>query len=303
MCRAAWGALLAALGTGPLGAQAIAYEGSLSLSSGTYLFAQRTTTLGLSTGLAVRAGPVTFRATLPVWLQNSTLISPSAIGTPGSGSPTGPTGGGGVPSGGSSSGTVGDSSRGRSGGGGGGGGSGSGAAAVVQAEAVDVPGSAYTEYAVALGDPLVAIAWNVHGGDRVSLTLTGLTKIPATDTSGYGTGAWDVGLAAGSSVRLDGATLLGADVAWWHLGDMPGLDFRDPLSGSLSVHRLVGNGWGLMAFATVSTSAVRGYDPPCLVGGGVMRTQDGLGWGLQAGAGLTETSPDLSLSTFWRVAL
>ncbi len=246
---------------------------------------------------------MTFRATLPVWLQNSTLISPSAIGTPGSGSPTGPTGGGGVPSGGSSSGTVGDSSRGRSGGGGGGGGSGSGAAAVVQAEAVDVPGSAYTEYAVALGDPLVAIAWNVHGGDRVSLTLTGLTKIPATDTSGYGTGAWDVGLAAGSSVRLDGATLLGADVAWWHLGDMAGLDFRDPLSGSLSVHRLVGNGWGLMAFATVSTSAVRGYDPPCLVGGGVMRTQDGLGWGLQAGAGLTETSPDLSLSTFWRVAL
>ena len=104
-------ALLLAIAVAPASGQRVAYEGSLGMTTGRYIFASRTTTVTLTTGLALTAGPVTLRASLPVWWQNSTLITASAPG-------------GGTPSGGSSGGTVSDSGQGRgSGGSGGGGGS------------------------------------------------------------------------------------------------------------------------------------------------------------------------------------
>jgi hypothetical protein len=271
--------------------QEVAYEGSMSMSSGNYIFTQRTNTFGLTTGLAVTAGRLTVRASIPIWLQNSTVITASAVGLPGSGAPTGP-GMGGVPSGGSSSGTVGDSGQ----------GGGRGRMAMASGR-VDVPASGFTDYRAAVGDPLLSGSFALAKDGRVGVNLTAMVKAPVSDTTGFGTGKWDVGAAAGSSVQLDGRTALGLDVAWWHLGDLPGLDFRDPWTGTISASRLVGDTWGLMLFASGSTAAIEGFDPPLTVGGGLMRLRGGRAWGLQAGAGLTETSPDFTLAGFWRVRL
>jgi len=289
------GLLLLLPGATPGAGQTLAYEGSLSLTTGTYLFSERTTSLGLTTGLALGAGPVTFRVSLPVWLQNSTVVSASVPGLPGTGVPTGP-GSGGAPTGGSSSGTVGDSGRGK-GGRGGGGGSG------MLYSRVDVPASSFTDYQFAMGDPLGSLSLRLLQTGRVSFSVTGLAKAPVADTSGFGTGEWDLGIAAGSTLGLGGRTLLGLDAAWWRLGDMPGLDFRNPVSGTLSLTHLVRSGWGLTLFASGSTAAIEGFDPPVMVGGGFARIREGSAWGLQAGAGLTETTADLSLALYWRLGI
>ena len=59
----------------PLSAQTLHYEGSAGLATGTYIFTQRTSSWSINTGLAFGAGPVTFRASLPVFYQNTTLIT------------------------------------------------------------------------------------------------------------------------------------------------------------------------------------------------------------------------------------
>lgn len=292
-------ALLWVLGPAPVLAQSLAYEGSLGVSSGRYLFAERTTSFGLSTGLAVTTGGLTLRASLPVWFQNSTVISASPVGLPGTGVPSGP-GSGGAPTGGSSSGRVGDSGRKRPMGGGGGG---SGSQSALARSRVDVPSSSFTDYQIALGDPLASMSLALFRGGRASLTVTGLAKVPVTDTSGFGTGEWDLGLALGSSIRLGPGTLIGVDAGWWYLGDMPGLDFRNPVSGTLSLNHLIGHGWGAMLFASGTSSSLPGFDAPVMVGGGFLRPRAGGSWGIQGGVGLTETSPDVSLALFWRVGM
>ncbi|UCD24793.1 MAG: hypothetical protein JSW51_02420, partial [Gemmatimonadota bacterium] len=61
-------------------AQSLHYEGGLSVSSGTYFYSERTTSWMLTNGLALGAGPFTFRVSLPVFRQNSLLITVSSAG-------------------------------------------------------------------------------------------------------------------------------------------------------------------------------------------------------------------------------
>jgi hypothetical protein len=168
---------------------------------------------------------------------------------------------------------------------------------------VDVPSSAFTDYRAVVGDPLFSAAVAVTRGRRFGLTLTGAVKVPVTDTTSFGTGEWDAGVSLSSTGRFGDRMLLGLDLGVWYLGDLPGLDLRNPVSGTISANRLIGGGWGLMAFASGSTAPIRGFDPPATIGGGLTRVTDNGGWGVQVGAGLTETSADLSVATFWRVGL
>ncbi len=52
----------------PPDAQSLHYEGGLSMSSGNYIYTERTTSWMLTNGLALGAGPFTIRAMLPVFL-------------------------------------------------------------------------------------------------------------------------------------------------------------------------------------------------------------------------------------------
>lgn len=288
MIRRAVLVFLTALGPAPLVAQGLYYEGSVSLATGTYIFAERTTSWTVSTGVAAGTSRVTFRASVPVYFQNTTLVSLSGPG-------------GGLPTGGSSSDAVADSGAARKGREDGGRGpmmrlAGTGSS-------VDVPPSAVTGYETALGDPTMQVAWRAIEGGTYGLTATALAKAPVADTATFGTGEWDVGAGLALHRWIGRSLLAGLDGTWWHLGDMPGLAFRDPVSGSASLTYHGSGGWGGGLSVAAATSALDGYDGPAWVGAHLVQGSERGGWGLSAAVGLTETTPDVSVGLTWRVRL
>ena len=248
-----------------LAAQGVAYEGGVSVATGSYIFTTRTTSVTIATGLTYTTGRLTLRAGLPVFVQNTSLLAGSGAGM--------------MPSGGGSGGNVG-------GGGMMGGGS----------------GSSVAHYRTTAGDPTVQVGWRLVNQNRTGVTLSVAAKIPVTDTTAYGTGEWDVGGTLSLTHRALGRVFFGLDVAYWHLGDLPQLNFRDPLLGTATVSRLFPPTWAGSLFVTGGTAALRGYQPPVSVGAGVTH----LGgqrvlWGVTAAVGLTETAPQFSLGATWRV--
>jgi hypothetical protein len=267
---------LAGLLPGPLGAQEVAWEGSLAVASGTYLFTERTTGWAMTNGIAATAGPLTLRVAWPVILQNSTLLTAAASTW--------------IPSGGAYGSVVADSGAAR------GSRRGSGAQ-----QPLEVPATAVTGYAAALGDPTAQIAMRIGAAGR-SLTLRAAAKAPVADTASFGSGRWDFGAGASLAYALGSSAFLGADLSWWRLGDPPELDFRNPLFGSVSAGAVLAAGWaGLVSFSG-GTSPLAGYDAPYSVGTSVSRLAGGAVVGLSTSVGLTETAPDVSVAMSWRVS-
>ncbi len=79
-----WLALLAQ----PAVAQ-VTYEGSFAGLTGYYLFTERTNSLIFTNGLRWRSGRLSLSANLPLWYQNTTLVSSSGGGTVPTGGPEG----------------------------------------------------------------------------------------------------------------------------------------------------------------------------------------------------------------------
>ncbi len=253
----------AAIPLASLQAQGIAYEGGISLATGNYFYTTRTTSWTIATGLAYSPGRFTLRAALPVYVQNSSLVRGSGAGM--------------MPSGGV-----------MGGGGGGGGG---------------MMGGAMMHFRTAAGDPTVQAGWRAVQGARTAVTLSAAAKIPATDTTDYGTGEWDVGGTLFLTRHAGGSVFVGLDLSYWHLGDLPTLDFRDPVTATVSASDVFANTWGASAFVTGGTSALRGYEPPVSLGVTVTRLGKGNLWGFTATVGFTETVPDLSIGASWRIGL
>lgn len=270
-------------------AQRMAYEGSLTAATGSYLFDERTTTFALGTGFSLRAGRLTLRATLPVWLQNTTLVTASGTGA--------------IPTGGSSGQTaVRDSGRMRQGGGMG------GISAVPVSSAgpllvrmIPAPGQALTGYEVMLADPFASASVLLASGGSLMLSAGGAVKVPLADTAKIGTGKWDAGVQASLSVRLGSRWTLGVDGSWWTLGDLDSLEIRDPVYGTLSLGRLLGSGGAVLASLSGGSSALEGFDPPVSVTVGWSRFGTPGGWGINAGVGLTETAADFTVGMSWWV--
>lgn len=284
--RACW-LVLAVLAPGPLAAQGIRLEGGLGVTSGTYLFEERTTTWSLSAGLAAEMGAFTLRGSVPVYLQNSTLVAGSATGH--------------IPTGGSSSGTVADSGRARHAGTRGG--MESGTLADFSHGAVDVPGSASGEYQTALGDPMLSLSWRTRGGRGTNFGLGATVKLPVADTATFGTGQWDVGASAAVSHAVGADVLLGLNVSYWRLGDLETLELRDPVYANVSLGYLSSGGWGGTLVASGGTTIVEGYEGPLSIGAGVHRVSDGRSWSVLSTVGLSETSPDFTVGFLWSVRL
>jgi hypothetical protein len=293
--RTAWLSAVALAGLGSTaGAQVLHYEGGLSLASGNYIFTQRTNSFTLSTGLAVSAGPVTFRGTFPVFLQNTTLVASSGSML--------------LPTGGASGGTVADSSAARGGRGSGGWGSlvvGDPSSLVLDAESdgfVDVPTTAVTGYEARAGDPTVGANVSFGGGPLGVLVSAG-AKIPVTDTASFGTGAWDFGGSMSLSYRLGSAAVVSVDAGYWVMGDLPDLDLQNPLLLSASIAHLTRTGWGFSAAFFSSSSVVAGFPSARSVSAGILRVGARQSIGLTIGAGLTDTTPDIMLGVNWRLRL
>ena len=283
----------------PLSAQQVHYEGGLSMSSGSYIFTERTTSWVLSNGLAINAGPFTLRGTVPVFRQNTTLLTSSATGL--------------LPTGGSSSGVVADSSAARKGGGMGGGGGGNSLlvaalpsfseTAAMAVDPVDVPISSVTGYRVTLGDPMINVSTILTESGRTSLSASIGAKFPLNDTTNYGTGKWDVGGSFSLSHGVSNNVLLSADFSYWRFGDLPDLDLRDGLMGAASIAYLGSSGWGGSGSVMAARSIVEGFANSYIVSASVTRLA-GLGaLSMNLAAGLSEMAPDFTAGLSWRMAI
>jgi hypothetical protein len=97
--------------------------------------------------------------------------------------------------------------------------------------------------------------------------------------------------------------MLGVDGGYWHLGDPPGLELRDPvlLGGTLSV--LAGGGWGLSAGVSGATPTIEGFSTTASATFGVLRFTGSGSFGVLGSIGLTDTAPDVTASVTWRLGL
>ncbi len=261
----------------PLAAQEVAWEGGVAMATGTYLFTERTTGWTLTNGVAAAAGPVAVRVSWPLLLQNSALVTSSGSTW--------------IPTGGPYSGMVADSGAARGSRRGGG-----------MQQSLDVPVTAVSGYTAALGDPTAQASVRIGSVTR-SLTLRVGAKAPLADTASFGTGRWDFGAGGALTYALGTSGFLGADLGWWHLGDLPELDFQDPVWGTVSGGAALGAGWAGLLSVSGGTSALAGYDGPWSVSAGLSRLVGATMVGLSTAVGLTDTAPQLALALSWRVRL
>jgi len=284
------GALALGLLAPTLAAQSLHYEGGLSVASGKYIYAERTTSWMLTNGLALSAGPLTIRAMLPVFRQNSVVVTVSSAGP--------------IPTGGTTSTTE--------TGGDGGSGHGSqpqvGGSYQVTAEGDSLPvdselATSISGYEMAVGDPTASMTVGIHQGATVGVSAMVGVKAPATGTNGFGTGQWDLGGSVSLSHRIGFSGLVSLDLGYWHLGDLPDLDLRDPLLGSLGLAYLSRGGWGLGINASAASTVIAGYPNAYQVGLNVSRVGRGGTFGVNLALGLTDTTPDLTVGLIWRVGL
>lgn len=292
MNRVLGGAGLAALclAVPPAQAQRLDYEGGLSLSTGSYIFTERTTNWTLFNGLALSAGRLSVRVTVPLVMQNTRLLTSSGLGQI-------PTGGG------PASGAVRDSSR--AGGDGMGGGMGS-VSAVSNADSrrrVEPPPAAVTGFEAHVGDPVVSADLGVVQSRRGWIRVGGAMKIPLTDTTTFGTGAWDVGGTVSLAYLVRASTALGIDASVWRLGDLPELDLRNPVLVTVGITHLTASGWGGSANLQASRSVVSGFQDAVSIGVGLSRLLSRGTVGVSGSIGLTEMAPDLSLGFYWSIGV
>lgn len=274
----------------PAAAQTVRYEGGVSLASGDYIFTERTTSWTVSNGFALGRGPLTLRATVPVYVQNTTLIA----GTMGGVLPTG--------GGGEATRAVRDSSMARKG-------RGRSMAMIAFStmatgeQPVQVPTSALTGYQTRIGDPTVGVALlpRLPGGTAIGLNAT--VKLPLTDTTDFGTGQWDAGAGVSLSHPIGRSALAGIDVGYWVLGDLPDLDLRNPWLAGVSITVMRPGGWAMSLTGSGARSVIDGFPDAYSVRGTIGHVTSGTVIGISAAVGLTDTAPDLTVGLHWGLTL
>lgn len=292
--------------------QEVTYSGSFQFATGTYLFTERTNSAYLFTGLAVRTGALRISASLPLIYQSTPWVSYTT--------------GGGVPTGGPQQGEVRDSLGGSMGGlmsvrpgGAGAAVSLSGAAAAAAAmptlairggsamgRRITLPDTASFDQ-VGVGDPTFRVDVDLvpSGRGNVTVTLSGQVKAPvASPEQGFGTGQWDGGGALSVGGRA-GSTLLFGELGYWVLGDMPDLQLQNPVSYSVGVGQSLGDGRvSLLASLSGYSRIVVDTDPPLDVGGAIgYRLGEGRSLSLGVTIGLSDSSPDFTVSAGWQTRL
>jgi hypothetical protein len=286
----AWrGLLVLLLAASGLDAQQVSYSGSFSYSGGSYIFDTRSDTWVLSSGLRLRAGPVSVSASAPFLIRNGGLITTIAGGVA-------------LPTGGSESGAV---ARRGSGETIGTRGSGRGSQEPTT-EPVDTVAFA-SDFSADFGDPVVTVEGELLSGFGTvrSLSVSVGAKAPLADVAGgLSSGEWDVGL-GGSAVLGLGRVLVLADASYWWIGDMPELELRDGLSYAVGVSTPVFSGRGsLMGMVSGLSKMIETMEPPVTVSASLGRSVgDRSLVSATAGFGLTESAADLYFAVGWSIRL
>jgi hypothetical protein len=277
-------------------AQEIAYTGSVHVSTGEYMFTERTTSIALINGLALNVGRVRLSASIPLYTQNSAAVT-YVSGVP-------------VPTGGPDAGAVRQRQPGRRvpmGPGGHAPGDRAVLTTAIASDATPAPMmvTAPREYRTEMGDPLFQAGIDLVGGsgDMEMLGVYALAKAPVTGVeSGVGTGEWDYGAGAGIGLG-SAATFLFADVSYWVNGDLPDLPLRNTVNYAATLGRWLADGrWSVSASVLGASTMIHDIDAPLSLGIGLGYTA-GRGNAVHAGVstGLSESAPDLSAWIGWRV--
>lgn len=284
------------------GAQELVYSGSLQYSTGSYVFGERTHGFNLFTGLGVRSTRFDVSADVPLIVQNGGVVSYTAEAP--------------LPTGGTdhealrrrdSGGTI--PTR-RDGGGRGGMGRSAGLGFAGATDASAEPTDTVTfsdDFDAHLGDPFVQGSSQVFSGFGTlrSLRISGGVKLPLAGLeSGVGTGQWDYTAGASLMVAVWDLYFFG-DLSWWWFGDMPDLALEDGPSYGLAVGRPVfGSRGSVLLTFSGARSAIATVDAPAAVGLSLGYTvRDGRSLSVGGSAGLSESSPDLSVFLGWTLDL
>jgi hypothetical protein len=165
------------------------------------------------------------------------------------------------------------------------------------------PAPTTTGHEGSLADPQLQVYGQILQSNRAGVGLSASVKIPVVEAGYFGTGEWDFGAAASLSRLVGSATMLGLDVSYWHLGDIPDFALQDTVTATATLGRGFGRDWTASLSVSGGRSAVAGYDDPwwatLLVGRSFSR---GI-WGLTASVGLSDTAPDVTVGLVWRARL
>lgn len=255
-------ALALALGlSAPLAGQELQYSGSVGYAAGSYTFAEQTSSISVLNGLSLRAGRWSVSGSVPLIIQNSGDVTY--------------VGGMRVPTG---SGRDGMGGRG------------------------SMPSGARESYEATLGDPVIRGTFTPYRGFgtlRV-VEVQASVKAPMADpATGVGTGEWDIGGGVSAGLGI-GSTFLFADAAVWSPGDLPDIELRSYVTGSVGVGRPLSDRWSGVASVSAGSSMLEGIQGPVSVSGGLSYRLSGQGsLSLGASFGLTESAPDLSMYLGW----
>lgn len=282
-------ALAAVAGAARAQESQLTYSGSLQYATGDYTLSETTTSFLLFNGFSYRKGKWNFTASIPLIDQDSPYVT-YVGGTPvpsgrQRGVETGSTG---------TTGTSGTSSANGSGTGRGG--------------TVVVPDPQTLDFnETGLGDPVFRADFAVseRQASGVRFGVYGAAKPPLADEdSGFGTGEWDYGAGITVSKRAGSALFL-ADLGYWIFGDLEDFELKDPFTYSFGLGRsLEGGRYSVLGSVWGYTETVDGVDGPIEAGFTVSRlNSSGRSFNVTLSAGLTESAPDYSLSTGWRVGL
>ena len=152
-----------------------------------------------------------------------------------------------------------------------------------------------------IADPVAQLFVQVHRGPGTAVGVSALAKIPLVAAGDFGTGQWDVGGGLSLSRFLGRGTLVGLDLAYWHLGDPPDLDLQDPITGTVTVGRPLGRLWMASASLSGGRSTVAVYDDPWWLSFLVSRAFARGIWGVVTSIGLTDTTPTFTVGLIWRL--
>lgn len=263
-------------------AQKVTYSGSLQFSTGSYFFTERTESFYFSNELSMSIDRVRISFTIPYVVQSSPWIS---YGTTG-----------GIPTGGTGHGQVGQHGK----------GGGNQHQDLVRRgrHRVDVPDTVSYRQA-SFSDPSIYGSLQIFNSSAqtTNLNLNASVKLPFTNpASGFGTGAWDFGTGISLFRRIH-TMFLFMDTMYWRMGDMNDLDLINPVTGSAGAGKAFKGGqWMVNTSISGSTKIIGSVDPPLNLntGLGYMKSSKTL-LNSTFSFGLSETSPDFTASVGWSI--
>ena len=156
-----------------------------------------------------------------------------------------------------------------------------------------------------LADPLIRVDVRLLD-DRergVQVGVAGAVKLPTTPVeSGLGSGKADVGV-GGSLFTVRGRSSAFADLMFWRYGDPADIDYRNSLSYSAGVGRVIAGGrWSAMAsLGGFSQGIAGGPGPVQLTLSMLALTGSRQSVAITAGIGLNDASQGFSIGTSWRI--